>query len=176
MFVISCSFVEESNVQRNERKYNFPSSKNFSSRSLLQRCIHTLKHWKLDGYRDFEWRDRVIGNESASLIAQVPSTMRKYLTPIDSRARVLFHPATQFRDAPSEAKFRNIWCRLIPAVDSCLPPGIFPPPLLRRLGSLSISAGKTIVRTLSIELEIPLHPTDTLSLSLVTRRALREFI
>lgn len=59
---------------------------------------------------------------------------------------------------PSE-KFRNIWCRLILAVDSYLP-------RLRRLGvsgSLSISTGKTIVRTLSIEWKF--HSTLPLSLT-----------
>lgn len=89
------------------------------------------------------------------VIAQVPSTMWKYLTP----SILVFSFILQRSFGTPSEKFRNIWCRLILAVDSYLP-------RLRRLGvsgSLSISTGKTIVRTLSIEWKF--HSTLPLSLT-----------
>lgn len=139
------------------KENNFPKKLFLSILASYKTCtrVETKIGYRMIRTARFEWRDRVMGTGSASLIAQVPSTMWKYLTP----SILVFSFILQRSFGTPSEKFRNIWCRLILAVDSYLP-------RLRRLGvsgSLSISTGKTIVRTLSIEWKF--HSTLPLSLT-----------
>ena len=139
------------------KENNFPKKLFLSILASYKTCtrVETKIGYRMIRTARFEWRDRVMGTGSASLIAQVPSTMWKYLTP----SILVFSFILQRSFGTPSEKFRNIWCRLILTVDSYLP-------RLRRLGvsgSLSISTGKTIVRTLSIEWKF--HSTLPLSLT-----------